>query len=187
MMTTPGVRIKAQWFRAQVSVLENEGKRDAIAQRVSPETAALIANPPLPGSWMSYAHIVDISVAVEAIGGLDAVREFAAKVTAISRRPYMAVTEGIVKLFGPSPTTLLKRMNTVNRTIVEGIEFNFTETGERSGLMEVAYAPNVEFPLCAFIGPAAAFPVCFAICGVKGVVGDPERVAPNKARFKLSW
>jgi hypothetical protein len=187
MMATPGVRIKAQWFRTQLAVLTSQGMLDVVCARVSRETAEVIANPPLSGSWMSYAHIIEICLAVESIGGLAAVRELAAKVTEVSRKPYMAITEGILKLFGTSPATLLKRINTINRTIVEGIDFTYIGTGERSCVVLIEYAAKVEFPLCAFIGPAASFPVYFDLCGVKGVVGAPERIGPNKARYKLSW
>jgi hypothetical protein len=32
-----------------------------------------------------------------------------------------------------------------------------------------------------------SFEQVFSMCKVKGTVGEPEVLAPNRARFKLSW
>jgi hypothetical protein len=181
------MRLKAATFRTYVSILMKDGMRDAVAALVPPETAALMRDPPLAGSWMGFASIVDLTVAVEKIGGMAAVRELSRKGTAEARKPYMNVVEGVLKLFGTSPATLFKRMNSLVASFIKGVEYKFVSTSDRSGVMEVAFDADYEVPMCAFVGQIPTYQSLLESCGVKGIVGMPERLSPQKARFTIQW
>jgi hypothetical protein len=181
------MRLKALTFRSYVVVLNRDGRRGAIMALVPPDTAALIADPPLAGSWMDLKPMMHLTQAVEKLGGMTAVRELARKGTDEARKPYMGVVEGVLKLFGVSPATLFKRMNALVSSFIEGIDYRYTPISDRSGAMEMEWDADFEIPMCVMIGQTPTFQVLLDACGVKGVVGQPERLGPKKARFLLHW
>ena len=181
------LRVKANTFRSYIRILTAEGKLEAVVAHVPDDTAALIRTPPLPGSWMDGRHMHDVVVAVDAVGGLAAVRELSRKGTADARKPYMSIVETVLKLFGTSPATLFKRMNKLVDSFLEGVDFRYTPLGERSGVMEVEWQTDYEMPTCEFVGLMPTFQTLLEACGTKGVVGMPERMGPSKARYRIQW
>jgi hypothetical protein len=181
------MRQKARMLRSFVSILEREGKRDAVIALVPPDTADLMRSPPLAGSWMDATHIHKIIQAVETLGGLPAVRELARKVTDDARQGYMFVVEGVLKLFGTSPATLFKRMNSLVASFLEGTDYRYTAKTDRSGEMVVEYSADYEIPICVFVSLVPAFQTLLSACGVTGIVGPPERLGPAKVRFQIQW
>jgi hypothetical protein len=181
------MRLKALTFRSYVRIIATDGRRDAVLALVPPETAALIAEPPLAGSWMDLRHVIHITQAVEQIAGMTAVRDLARRSTDDARKPYMAVVEGVLKLFGASPATLFKRMNTLVSSFIEGVAYRYTGLSERSGVMEIAWAADFEIPTCVLVSQIPSLQTLIDACGAKGVVGAPERIAANKARYLIQW
>jgi hypothetical protein len=181
------LKVKAKTFRSYVSILTADGKYDAVLAIVPPDTAALMRDPPLPGSWMHGRHMHDVVVAVNAIGGLTAVRELTRRGTEDARKPYMNIVEGVLKLFGTSPATLFKRMNSLVSSILEGVTFRYTAVTERSGVMDVEWEVDYEMPACEFVGLVPTFQTLLSACGAKGVVGTPERLGPARARYAIQW
>ena len=181
------MRLKASTFRTYVGILGKDGRRDAVLALVPPATAALMRDPPLAGSWMDLTHMHAIDQAVETLGGMAAVRDLARRGTEAARKPYMGVVEGVLKLFGTSPATLLKRMNTLVSSFIEGIDYKYIVTSDRAGVMEVTFAADYELPTSAFVGQVPTLQTLLDACGVKGVVSAPERLGPNRARFKIQW
>jgi hypothetical protein len=186
-MAPSGMRLKASTFRSYVKCLIQDGRRDAVLALVPHETAVLIKDPPLAGSWMDLIHIFRITQAVEQIAGMTAVRELARKGTEDARRPYTSIVEGVLKLFGTSPATLFKRMNLLVSSFLEGVEYRYTPKTDRSGVMEVEYKTTYEIPTSVFVSGMPSFQSLLASCGAKGVVGQPERLGPNKARYLIQW
>ena len=181
------VRIKATTFRSYVAILGRDGHRDAVMAYVPPDTAALMRDPPLPGSWMDGRHVHDVLVAVDQIGGMGAVRDLARRGTEDARRPYMSIVEGVLKLFGTSPATLFKRMNDMVKSTIENLDYHYTPTTERSGVMEMTYGYAGEVPTCMFVGAAPALQTILDVCGVEGIVSAPVRLGPQKVRFTIQW
>jgi hypothetical protein len=180
-----GARIKAQWLRTYADVLAGDERYSRIASLIPADTAALLANPPLPGTWLDIRHANDIVVAIEQIGGLSAVRDVGRKLTSQSRKPYMIAVEALIRLCGTSPATLLKRMNRLIESFLQGVVFEYHATSDRGGVLDVAYADPV--PMGAFFIQLAGLQDILDLCGVKGVVSYPERTAPHSARFKIQW
>jgi hypothetical protein len=181
------MRLKASVLRSYSQVLASDGKLAALLALVPPATAAVIESPPLAGSWIDFDHIVQVTVAVETLGGMMAVRDLTKKATAAARKPYMAMVEGVLKLFGTSPATLLQRMNDMVKSNIENIDYAYTATGERSGFMEITWGLDYEVPMCVMVGAGPVLNVVIEACGVQGIVGQPARLAPNKARFTIQW
>jgi hypothetical protein len=181
------MRLKASSFRSYVGIVERQGRRDAVLALVPPDTGELMKSPPLPGSWMDLRHILDVIQAVETVGGMTAVLDLARQGTEDARRAYMVIVDGVLRLFGTSPATLFKRMNTLVASFIEGIDYRYTATGERSGVMEVEYRCGFEIPMCVFVGSISVFQTLIHSCGCEGVIGQPERLSATTARFQIRW
>jgi hypothetical protein len=182
-----GMRLKASSFRSFVRILEKQGRRDSVTAIVPPETAVLISDPPLPGSWMDLKHSLHIMQAVETIWGMSAVRDLARKGTDDARKPYMGIVEGVLRLFGTSPATLFKRMNSLVGSFVQGVDYRYTPLSDRSGVMVLEYKACFEVPICFFVGQMPVFQTLLEACGAKGVVSEPERLSPSAASFRIEW
>jgi hypothetical protein len=115
------------------------------------------------------------------------VREFHRRVTDEARKPYMVVVEGLLKLFGTSPATLFKRLNDMIKHFSRNLYYTYTETGPRSGSMEVFYDTYFDVPMCSMIGPVQTFHVILESCGVKGIVGAAQPAGHNRVRFSIQW
>jgi hypothetical protein len=175
-------------LRAYVEWLTKERLVDEVARRVPPATAALMRSPPLAGTWIDRKDVAPIVVAVDQIAGTSGVRRMSTTALrgGIAARLRPALTR-ILAFLGTSPATLYKRMDDVLRTTIEGIHSQYTETSERSGVVEVRYDLNEEVPLCSFIALMASLEAALDFCEVKGVVGEPERTGPASVRFKIRW
>ena len=182
-----GIQLKAMTFRSYLAILAKDNQLAAVVARVPPATAALMADPPLAGSWMDFIAMLHISEAMESIGGMAAVRDLARKGTNDARKPYMGVVETVLKLFGTSPATLFKRMNSLVGSFIRGVDFRYIVESEHSGVMEVEFLPEYPIPLCVFVSQMPTFQALFETCSVKGVVGQPDRLSTQKARFNLQW
>ena len=181
------LKVKAKTFRSYVSILTADGKYDAVLAIVPPDTAALMRDPPLPGSWMHGRHMHDVVVAVNAIGGLTAVRELTRRGTEDARKPYMSIVEGVLKLFGTSPATLFKRMNSLVTSFIQGVDYAYSARSERSCVMQVQYKCEPAIPDCVFVSLTPTFQTLLESCGHQGVVSPHERLSTHSARYVIQW
>jgi hypothetical protein len=78
-------------------------------------------------------------------------------------------------------------MNTLVSSFCKGVDYCYVPTSERAGTMEVRFATNDEVPLCVFVTVVPTVETFLDACGVKGVIGQPERLSPNTARFTVQW
>jgi hypothetical protein len=170
-----------------VAILIQDDRRDAVMARVPPETAALLANPPLATVWIDFAHMIHITHAIEMIGGMPAVRDFIKRAIDDAKGPHLRVLQGLLRLFGTSPATIFKRMNEMVKHTIENNTYTYVSTGERSGTMDVHWLMDGEVPTCMFVGPSVTLHEIFDACGAKGIVGPAERLGPTAARFQLRW
>jgi hypothetical protein len=183
----PGMRLKGSTLRSYVSVLESERRREAVVARVPPETAALIACPPLASTWVDWRHVVHITLAIESIAGLAGVREFARKMIEEAKKPHLRLVEGLLRLFGTSPATIFSHMNDLVKHTIENQEFIYTSLSERSGVMEMRYFIDEEVPHCIHISAIATLQATLDACGVNGIIDPPEPIGVNRVAYKIQW
>jgi hypothetical protein len=181
------IRIKAAWLRPLISVLIEENKLEAVKALVQPDTAALLFAPPLATSWIEFKHNVRIFEAIEKTCGMMAVRDFSKRMTEQARKPYMRVVEGLLRMFGMSPATLFRRVDDIARGFVTNHQFRYTVINERAGTMEIFYDAAYPIPDCIFVSAIPSLEVLLHMCGVKGMVHSPQRLGPNRARFRIEW
>jgi hypothetical protein len=182
------VLVKAATPRAYIKWLTREKKFDAVLARVPPETAALMREPPLPSTWVVSAHVEPIVVALDAVGGRIAVRRMAHDVLHEDLLPPLhSATSALLRLFGTSPATLYARIDDLARTTIKGMQFKYRVLDNRAGVMRISYDVTYEIADCVFDALIATLESITQMCGVKGVIGDPKRVAPNSAEYLIRW
>jgi hypothetical protein len=181
--------VKAASLRAYVAWLRRQGKLSAVMARVPPASAQLLASPPLVSSWIDARDIEPILCALEELDGAGAVL----RMTRESLREDSFLTllrpmlTAMLRLFGASPATLYRHMNDLCKTSVRGMDFAFRADGERAGTVDVSYAVEREIPSCMFLSCKAALELVPDLCGLRGAVGDPERLSPSAVRFLVAW
>jgi hypothetical protein len=182
-----GIRLKATTVRAYINVLVRDPRAQAIIARMPPETADLIHNPPLASSWVAWKHVVHIMQAVESVSGMAGVRELNRRSIDEAKAPHMRILEGIIRLLGPSPAILFKRVNEMVKHTLVNIEFTYRASTDRSGTLEVLFRSDEEVPECMLMGPVVTAEALFAACGKKGAVGNPERLSRNRYAYAVHW
>jgi len=183
----PGMRLKASTLRSYIAVLEKDNRRDAVMAQVPPETAAVIAEPPLPSTWVDWKHVVHITVAVESLAGMAGVRQLARRAVDEAKGPYVRVLETVLRLFGTSPAAIFKRMNDLTKNAIQNMEYAYTPISDRAGVMEVRYHVDFEVPTCMFVGGMSVMTAVMESCGIHGVVGEPERLSATSVAYKIRW
>jgi hypothetical protein len=179
--------VKGATLRAYVKFLRDHKKLEAICARVSTEVAAVLNEPPLPGSWLEAKLLEDIVEAYTVQEGKAASLDMARQVIGDMVPKYVGVMQGVLRILGMSPPKLLARMNEMMKPTVMGQDYQVTSTGERSCLVDLRIATTRQVPRSAFIGPVAAFELIFSLCGIKGTISDAQVTGPQSARFTLSW
>jgi hypothetical protein len=180
--------VKGATVRAHLKWLAKDGKLEAVLQRVPPETAALIRNPPLASTWIDSQVMEPMMCALEELGGKAAILRMSRdELREDLMTPLRPMIAGVLRLFGTSPATIYGRLNDMVKTTVRGMEFKFQSLSERSGSMEVRYDVEREIPTCMFVSCMAALEMVPELCGHRGRVGEPERLGPAVARFDVSW
>src|SRR5262249_52061067 len=102
--------------------------------------------------------------------------------------PFFApVLKSILRVLGTSPSFLFARYNAVLRNHIEGLDFDYTPTSERSGTMIARYHTTKTVPLCNFIASVPALETILVVCGTPGQVSKPEVTGPQSAKYKISW
>jgi hypothetical protein len=183
----PHMRLKGATLRAYIDTLVKLKRRDDVMARVPPETAQIIAAPPLSGSWVDFMHIVHITSAMEQLTGTTGVRDFAHRAIDEAKGFHIKMLEGLMRLFGTSPATLFKRMNELVKSAIENIEYSYVPTSSHSGEMTVQYHLEAELPMSMYIGGTQVMQTIFESCGVNGVIGNPERRGHNRVTYRLQW
>jgi hypothetical protein len=180
-------RIKGTTYRAHAKYLKDHRIVEAVMSRLSPEAAAALADPPLPGSWMDARLLEEIVEAVHAIEGDEGVLRLARQAIKDMLPAMVPIMQGVLRIFGASPSFLLPRMNDLIRPTVQGLEFKYTPVGERACTMDIHYATTRVLPRCSFVTTRAAFEQILSLCSTKGTITGPEVRGPQTARYQISW
>jgi hypothetical protein len=180
--------VKGSSFRAYVKQVEELKKLDEVMARLSPAAAALAKSPPMPSSWIDAHLLAEIIEAVCVLTGREGVLRLGRDVVQRQMLPFFTpMLRGIMRVVGVSPQSLFTRYQSILTPIVQGTQYAYTIVTPRSGIMDVRYDTDRTMAWSAFAQNIAGFEGIFNICGVKGVVGEPEIKSGQWGRFPLSW
>ena len=180
--------MKGAVVRSYLKHLDKEKLLGRVVEQLSEEHAALLRTPPLVGTWVDAWALIETSRVVLAIGGPEAMKRMARE-TADTHSRYDFIRPfllGVMRLFGVSPATLFSRLDDLAKTSVEGMAFRYTAKTATSGTIEVRYLIDKPIPAFCWMATTAVLENIFAICKIKGTVGEP-RISQNSAVYDLSW
>ena len=184
-------RLKASVLRGYASVLQTRGELDAVLAGVTPAARGIIVRPPISTLWMDPEPVDEIMAAVEARGGLPAVKRLARAGLELVVVPLLRpIIEGLLRIFGASPSVLFRRMDLMSASTLRGVAFTYTEHTARAATIDAdIYGPAV--PMSRFVRFTAAYELMIELCGGKPRVSDPVLVAQgpwgSRARCELAW
>jgi hypothetical protein len=181
------MRVKGATLRSYLHWLQREHKVEEVRLRVPPSTAALMRDPPLPGTWVDGMELVRLLTALQAVAGMEGVRRCGRDTLQDMLPIHRTLVTGLMRLFGTSPATLFARVDELVKSAAEGIHYAFAPTGERSGTMVVSYTAAGELPMCVFVNGMTVLELLFVLVGVSGTVGEPERRGATAAAYQLRW
>jgi len=186
-MAAPKPRIKGNILRVWARAVEKAGILPRVESRLSDETLALLKNPPLAGSWTEAAPLSELFLAVHDICGRDTALKLARSTTKEIAPFYMSMLGSLLRLFGTSPASLFQRLHELVKQTMDGLEYRWVATGERSGTMEVIYPPGSTVNQAQFLSIIPTMEVMFDLCKVQGAISDPKPTSDRSAKFTLSW
>jgi hypothetical protein len=181
--------VKGAVVRAYVTFLEREKLFDTVVARLEPEHARVFRNPPLVSTWVDGWCLIETTRAVQQLKGNEMLRRISTETTAAHAKydfvqPFL---QGIMRLFGVSPATLLSRFNELAKTSVEGMEFRYTASSPRSGVMRVRYDLDQAVPKHCWITTVAVFENVIKMCGADGTVSEAKILDDMAADYEIRW
>lgn len=181
-------RVKASVFRAHLKWLEQEGKLAAVRAKMTPATAALADSPPLASTWMSSEHVDELVEHIETLEGLDGVRRLSHDTLQRELGGILIpMVKNVMRIIGTSPPTLYKRMPDLVKTVVQDVEYIWTEGTKTSGTLTVRYTNGKNVPIRTFVSGMAALEKILEVCNKTGTVGEPVRRSPISADYHIEW
>ena len=180
------------FFRALVGFVDEKGLRTPVWEAVSPETRALIDDPPRPLAFIPSKPIDEIEAALHRITseqvlvdcGLACARPLGWSLLA----PVLHVA---FTLFGPSPAPILGNLDRFFSLVTRGISFQWSESEpDRSGIVTATFQGDGT-PEAAYHVLRGSLLFAFEVCGIVGQVGPPEVVESSPSasvvRYAVKW
>lgn len=181
----PPRQILALVLRAAVAHLESRKLLEKVRPHLPPDTAALIANPPMRLRWLSAEHTDNLYRALEKVAPRE---ELQALGLGIARGTSTAVLAPIVKMattvFGASPAAFFENLERFWTVPTRGLAFRWHPTDDRSGLIVTHFATPV--PEASSLDALEGnLQFIFEAVGVKGTIGEREVVKQAKNHVVL--
>jgi hypothetical protein len=174
-------------FQAYLSGLEAMGLRAMVRAMVPPRVQWLMDEPPQPTAWFEGDELPFLYNAVMKLQGLEGVRTlgYAATRSAAGRFIQPLVRRTLAN-HGSNPGTLFTHLTSICRPFFEGLTFQFTPDGPRSGELRIRSATPQG--IASWATWEGALRMLFDECGVTGVisagtVSEQGRLATVKVRW----
>jgi hypothetical protein len=127
--------------RGYRAALEELGKLNAVRERLAPEVAQLLSEPPLPMSWVPVDWFIQVAEATGAVAGHAGCRRLG---EVCARSNAGGVLAPLIKtslaIFGATPPTLYRRLDTFTSVLVRHAGFDFVPDGPRGGTLKLHYS-----------------------------------------------
>ncbi len=185
------VETKGSLARSMAAALSDHRLLDEIVAEVSPAARAMLLDPPLPTVWVDGRILNEIYETILRLHGPDTLRRLNRQAIDQGVSPLIrGAAESILRVFGPSPATLLSRLGRVSGTISRGVAYRYDADTETSGTFEIECTHLDNVPMGAFIALVGGLESIFDMCSVRGSFGPPEVVQNgrhNRVCFPVSW
>lgn len=189
--TVATVGVKGSVVRSLVLTLAQHGLSGAVASKVGADARALVEAPPVSTEWVDARLHNQIYVAIAELYGDERLRALNREATERGVSQILRGTiEGILRMFGVSPPTLLSRLDRVAGTTSRGVLYRYTTTAATQGHFEIEYPTLTQVPMAPFVATAGALELVFDFCGVRGSIDHPvviDNGRHNRVRFTVAW
>ncbi|MCU0695945.1 MAG: hypothetical protein MUC96_05400 [Myxococcaceae bacterium] len=155
-------------LKALVEVLRARPDVEQVFARVSPATREALERPSL-SKWHDGAVIFDVTLAMDAVMGGDAIEAVYYEHVRRSIGPLMApFVKVALSLAGNDPRTIFKRMDGMMGSVVKGVASAWSETTPTAGVLTLTHRDEVKVPSVRAWAGVLRYP--FDLCEVKGTV-----------------
>ncbi len=183
--------VKGSIIRPLIAVIAGRGLLDAVAARVSPETRAILEEPPLFTAWIDARNGIEIYQAVLEIAGADQLRAISRESIARGIMPLLRSTiERVLAVFGVSPASLFARLDRAAGGTSRGMLYRYVPIDDTSGDFDLEIPAMTDVPLGPFVSTGGALELIFELCRVRGTLSEPRMVPNgrnNRMRYRVSW
>lgn len=183
--------VKGTVWNGRVKALSKHGQLAEIRAMVSDSTRKLLLDPPPASNWVAGSALVELDAAIYDLLGGDVLARCSRETSETAGTTVLrTMAEGMLRLFGTSPSALFARMGQVASTSVRGVDYDYQATGPKSGTMTICYRHSANLPYCVFVAVAGGMGAIFAFLQVKGQVSAPEvstQPPRNAATIILRW
>jgi hypothetical protein len=176
--------------RSYLAVLAEDGLLETVRARMPAADRAAITPTPLASAWIDATHMDALLAATLEHVGEPRFRVIAGRAARYSAGFARPVIEGLLRVFGASPLVLLRRIAMLGETTARGVGFEFTASGERSGVVELRLPNGHHVGRANALSLAVGVESIVALCGVSACEteiqpSDPAR--PNAVSVAIRW
>jgi hypothetical protein len=178
-------------LRGYSVALRSLGLYDEVVRRLPAPLRETLETPPPASVWVDFDVCLQVMKVVMQLRGVSGVRRFGHDSVLAGVAPFMqSFIQGLLRLFGVSPVTILNHMGKIAGQTTRGGEYSYQATSERAGVLTMTVPGARDLDASVWHSSAGGFLIVFEVCGVEGDVGEPEVVPDglgNAARFAVSW
>jgi hypothetical protein len=133
-MSDEKLQFKGSLVRGYAKWLRDNGQFELVIERARPEARRVLLDPPLVSEWVEAETQFAVLDAVYAVGGDTLLRSMVKGAMNNSVLKLLEpLIQGVVRVFGRSPTVLLSRLGSIRKNSVHGVDFDYRADGERAG------------------------------------------------------
>lgn len=169
--------IKAAALHGTIETLRSKGLFDKVRAKVSPSTRAMLDEPPLRTAWVRCADLAEIDTAVLELKGPVFLRAFSRDAAMVGAVPaFMSLIQGMLRLFGASPSSLLERITPLLTNQTHNIAHSYDRVSERHGRFTTRYEGSEHVPDAMLVAFSGVLEIIFELCSVRatGSVSEPS-------------
>lgn len=181
---------KAQILNAFVETLREAGYWTAVSRELSRPARSHCEEPRPASSWFPGAIICEVQCVTADVYG-------EAQLRAIGRRSSersvlqtaRSLIEGLTRVFGMSPASLLGRISMFGALTSRGVEWHWRQVEPHAGVLEVEFPQSLDLPDAVFVFNAGTIDPVFDLCSVAGSLSAPEvlNAERNRVRYVARW
>lgn len=132
-------------FRGIRAELDRRGLTERVLARLQGEARAALERPPLHGTWKPAALHDQVILAIAQETNRRTVRDVAYAVSRDTTGPFSRpLLKTVLSLFGVSPVSLLKHLDTICGLQMRGVHFTYQAETETSGVVTVTHVEPVD-------------------------------------------
>jgi hypothetical protein len=171
---------KGSIVRGWVEALITGGLMRAVIARSVPEVATLLRDPPASTAWVDVAYLECISEAVRLEVGDEQVLDLSLRAHRVGLVALLSRwLGGIVRVFGPSPHTVLKHGESAARANTVGMTMSWTKLGDKHGELGAYYPYRNHIYLGAAWAVGAACLIVGETVGARMTLKPPRITKPQ--------